>query len=525
MAAMRAASVGDLVTTLRPSGLRLLSSTASAALAVRRVVLFDEQAPTPRATGGVLLLAGVDPGTDRAAEVVRSAAGRGYAAVVARVSGGRAGALAAVADDCGIAALGVDSDVEWLHLATMATAVLDAVAREVAPGQPAVGDLFGLANAVAAAVGGSTAIEDFAQRVLAYSTLPDQPIDPDRREGILGRQVPDLPDNDAQYRELYRTAGVVRFDAVPPALPRVAIAVRAGAEPIGSIWVVDPEGSFGPEVDAPLVAAAELAALHLLRARSAEDLARHQRADVVRGVLTGEQGAEAAMDRLGIETSGPFAVIAFSAAEPDAIPTASHRLLDLVTLQLEPRLGPTGTCLIGATFYVLAAGSRAADSARLETLVRDARASAARSLRLDLLAAVGPVVGDAGRIEASRLDADRVLGLLRERPDLDGVGSAAVLGDQLALARLRELLEADPVLASGAGLAVLAHDAAHGTAYADLLLAWLGCLRDVSATAARLRVHPNTVRYRLRRVGETFGLDLSDPDQVLVLWWTLRTAS
>jgi DNA-binding PucR family transcriptional regulator len=36
-------------------------------------------------------------------------------------------------------------------------------------------------------------------------------------------------------------------------------------------------------------------------------------------------------------------------------------------------------------------------------------------------------------------------------------------------------------------------------------------------------VHPNTVRYRLRRAAELFHLDLDDPDEVLTLWLALRT--
>ena len=56
-----------------------------------------------------------------------------------------------------------------------------------------LGDLFALSNAVAGAVGGAVTIEDPARRVLAYSTIGEQPIDAARRGSILGRQVPDSP--------------------------------------------------------------------------------------------------------------------------------------------------------------------------------------------------------------------------------------------------------------------------------------------------------------------------------------------
>jgi DNA-binding PucR family transcriptional regulator len=35
-------------------------------------------------------------------------------------------------------------------------------------------------------------------------------------------------------------------------------------------------------------------------------------------------------------------------------------------------------------------------------------------------------------------------------------------------------------------------------------------------------VHPNTFRYRLRRLAEIAGLDLSDPEAVFAAWLHLR---
>jgi DNA-binding PucR family transcriptional regulator len=46
---------------------------------------------------------------------------------------------------------------------------------------------------------------------------------------------------------------------------------------------------------------------------------------------------------------------------------------------------------------------------------------------------------------------------------------------------------------------------------AQTLLAWLECADDANA-ARRLHVHPQTIRYRLRRVSELFGDALTNPD-------------
>jgi DNA-binding PucR family transcriptional regulator len=59
------------------------------------------------------------------------------------------------------------------------------------------------------------------------------------------------------------------------------------------------------------------------------------------------------------------------------------------------------------------------------------------------------------------------------------------------------------------------HDAAHATRYIETLWVWLLAQSDVSAAADRLEVHPNTVRYRRRKMAESTTLDLDRPEQRL----------
>ncbi|MDP9101901.1 MAG: helix-turn-helix domain-containing protein, partial [Actinomycetota bacterium] len=49
------------------------------------------------------------------------------------------------------------------------------------------------------------------------------------------------------------------------------------------------------------------------------------------------------------------------------------------------------------------------------------------------------------------------------------------------------------------------------------LAAWCASGGDIAAAAARLHVHANTLRYRLKRAEERTGIDLTSPDQTLVL--------
>jgi DNA-binding PucR family transcriptional regulator len=57
---------------------------------------------------------------------------------------------------------------------------------------------------------------------------------------------------------------------------------------------------------------------------------------------------------------------------------------------------------------------------------------------------------------------------------------------------------------------------------AESVAAWLEHGRNVPTAAAALDVHPNTLRYRLNRVLDVTGLDLSDPDAMLLTQLVLR---
>lgn len=72
-------------------------------------------------------------------------------------------------------------------------------------------------------------------------------------------------------------------------------------------------------------------------------------------------------------------------------------------------------------------------------------------------------------------------------------------------------------------LAPLAHcGPAHGRRLAETLLAWLETRGGAPEVAARLGVHPQTVRYRLRQIRELWGDGVDDPDRRFELELVLR---
>ncbi|MEZ0076159.1 hypothetical protein ABH927_005535 [Planotetraspora sp. GP83] len=522
-------SVKQLLDALGPSSLRLIAAPRGGDVPVSGTLIHEPRAPLPRLDGALLLAVGTRPARPQAEELVRRAAEAGFAGVVVKRYGEPVTELAAVAEAAGAALLSADEDLTWQQLDALVSSALSDIAC-TGPGAagPDTGDLFALANAIAGAVGGAMAIEDPHQRILAYSTLEGQPIDEDRRQGILGLHVPYAPVNEEQYRLLARTNGVCRFPAEPGGLARMAVAVRAGGELLGSLWVVDADDDLGEDAERALDNAAHIAALHLLRARTAHDLARRRRGDLLRRVLEDPASATVVAPQLGMRPDASAVVAAFliTSDDPEGVVAAraALQLTDLVSLHCEAHYGRHGCALIGGTVYaLLPAGSPGAAHRKLIT---DIASRARRALRVPVRAALGSVVTGLRAAAKSRDDADAVLRALASREEDDpGAPAVATIDDvrpSVALAELAELSTLMPRLSEGAGPVIRAHDREHGTSYGDTLLAYFASGGDISATARRLNVHPNTCRYRLGRAEEIFGLTLGDADARLFLWLQLR---
>lgn len=428
-----------------------------------------------------------------------------------------AGVVVKLSDDereawlsCEIPVLVAGDDLPWNHLLQLVTTAASTGSRN--------SDLFSLANAIAAMVGGAVAIEDPRRSVLAYSSLADQPIDEARRQGILGRQVPDLPRNDNDYRQMQRASGVVRYGAAGAVLPRMAVAVRSGTELLGSIWVVE-STPLGAEAEQALLDASRLAALHLLRARAGHDVERRARGELLRGLLDGRSAPDVVASRLGIDALTDITVMGFSLSQDVAADELeSDALADLAHVQCAA-LTPHASVLVQArTLYALlpVAGLPRRRLLQLASSVVE-RAKTAR--HLDLTGAVGATVQGLGQVMRSRSDVDAVLRLVAP-------GAVAAVEDllpQVVLLDLRTHLAAMPHLRLPELEAMLAYDAEHGTPYAESVRAYLAANADVPLAAESVSVHANTFRYRMRRVRELFDLDLDDPDVRLVVWLQLRT--
>jgi PucR-like helix-turn-helix protein len=467
-------------------------------------------------------------------------------------------AVRAAVEASGVPLLALTRGASWTQLAALLRSLLAEGdvgddGPETLGGIPS-GDLFSVANAVAALIDAPVTIEDRSSRVLAFSGRQDE-ADRSRVETILGRQVPErysrLLAERGVFRELYRSDQPVYIE--PPSggglpdfsLPRAAVAVRAGDEVLGSIWAAVRE-PLTPDRARAMCDAARLVALHLLRIRAGADVSRRLRADLVSTALEGGTGAFEAVRRLGLADQ-PVVVLALAVADP----AERARLADGLAMHLSAIHPRCAAALVGDVAYGLipvvssvvpgvtgANGSAAAEGG-------DGQDGELRAVRIatGFLDRVGdrsrPVIGigqvafDAAALPAARACADRVLRVLRAgaaSTDGEGVAAAGVrrvarLADvhaEALLMELRDLAAAHGDRPTGPVARLSAYDAEHGTNLVETLRAWLDAFGDVAAASAAMFVHPNTFRYRLRRLTEVSAIDLTDPEQRFATMLQLR---
>lgn len=508
-------SLRALLSLLDPA-VRVLNETAAAGagqgldIEVADVVLVGPGDPLPAMRGCLLLC------LNASADLVSQAAASGAAAVAIKLHDGDPEAWSHSA----LPVVVFEDTQPWHHvLQLLTTALSSATARSGSP-EIVAGDLFGLANSIAVMVGGATAIEDPQRRVIAYSSVPDQPIDETRRQGILGRQVPDRSDNEKLYRRLADANAPMHLSPEESGnrLGRLAMVVKSGSVYLGSIWVVE-ETPLGPEAEQNLEAAARLASLHLLRARAGSELERRARGELLRALLDGRSSTGTTLARMGVDLSKPAVVIGFLLPEETAHDDiTAEAVADLVQLQCSALRARSSVLVHLGTVYAMVP-AEGVTRKRLAQMVNGVVQRAQVALGVSLIGAIGTTVASPFDVIRSRDEVDAVLRV--QEP-----GSVAAVEDvlpQVVLLTVRGALAKSDNLRLPAVEAMVEHDAEHGTIYAESVLAYLEASGDVAIAAARVNIHANTFRYRMRRLRELFDIDLEDADTRLVVWLQLRT--
>ncbi|WP_248960449.1 PucR family transcriptional regulator [Sphaerisporangium perillae] len=503
-----------LVNVLGGYGARLCCAPASREVELRSVVVHDPTDTRP-ATGDVFLSVGVDS----AAGAVRLARSARAAAVLVRGNPPLDEDALAEARDAGIAVLLVEPEVSWSQLfGVVYGLVLEGRETEAGRGPT---DLLAFADTLAGTLGYAVTIEDQMSRVLAYSGS-QHAADPARLETILGRRVPEGMSRLFQQRGVFAhlaASDEPLFVEPSPAhglRGRMVVAVRAGRELLGSIWV-ECERPLSGERRTALADGARAVALHLLRSRVGADLERQVESDLVIRLLEGTADAPALISRLGLPHDA-YRVIALQAH----VAEERHAAILLAYERATTGFGwsrPGRSTLFGNTLYtVLPCGNDAAPA-------RDWLAAVGNALPrgVTVYAGVGGVAGPA-ELPASRQEADESLALRAAAP---GDARPVVYDeswDEILLQRLRAAASAGRIPARGPVAELTRRDAEQGTRYIPTLRAWLEAQGDLALAASRLDVHPNTVRYRLRKMAEITDLRLEEPEKRLAMIIALAVA-
>jgi DNA-binding PucR family transcriptional regulator len=436
-------------------------------------------------------------------------------------------ALVARAITAGAAVVAVEPRARWERLYRLVNHVLEhhspSLEDRADPRYDSGTDLFGLAQSLADRIHGMVSIEDEQSHVLAYSASNEE-ADELRRLSILGRAGP--PEHlkwIGQWGifDALRASGDVVRVAERPELglqPRLAVGIhqpsldaRRAPAFAGTIWVQQGSRPLADDADDVLRGAAVLAArimsrltarpsTHTLRAQQLLGLADSGSVDVV-----------AIARELGIVPDGNAALIGFDT-------TGHHpRLADVLALSANAFRADAQVASRGSRIYVLLP-----QTVRIRSLTSWIRGtiSALRSeLGLQLRAVIAaPVAGLAG-LPAARVEVDRVLDSAERHPDSIGqVTSLAEARTTVLLDEIVTMVGADDRLVDPRVRDLQAHD----PVLAETLRAYLDSFGDVAAGASWLHVHPNTVRYRIRRIEKLLSTSLADPDVRLLLSLGLR---
>lgn len=501
----------------------------------------------------IILALGVLAGTPEFDQLLQRAATDRAAAVVVKAHGASVEQVRAAGVHHGLAVLIAPDSADWSRLATVARAsVMGAAADSVSGAR--LGDLYAFANSIASITNAAASIVDPRGRIVGYSTLPGQEIDELRRATTLALEESVPPALDDDFKVVYSSPKAVHIPLDEGGSDRLALAVRAGGELLGSVWLIDPGEERRAAALEALDRIAPLIGLHMLHARSASDFGERRNGDLVRTLMEDPAHASFAAAQLGLDPRGGLAVAAFALVGPESgrldLARETHRLLDLVTTVCTVYVTRSATALIESTVYAVLTGSGEGARATHRRILHEVESHSHTISSFRLVAAVGRTAASVDGLAESRNEALSTLTYLwhdSPTPTGPGVASGRVASDRVAsdragsgpavgsvalfedhriplnLLKIHEFI-AHHALGEGDAVAVITeHDRTHRTDYLRTISAFTAANGNISAMAELLHVHKNTVRYRLARLLEEFQLDLEDPH--VRLWLALRVTS
>jgi sugar diacid utilization regulator len=250
------------------------------------------------------------------------------------------------------------------------------------------------------------------------------------------------------------------------------------------------------------------------------------RRDLLDALLSG-QDAEAAHRhatalRVRLEDSYVVVLARGAAAPTDDVRdrplsdrAAMHRTIHQARRCLVPS---SGTLLVGLRQGEVVALFPAGGHEEVAVLKEQSHELAARTAADGVVVGVGGWHSGFGGVASSYAEARDAA----EVAAADGAAGRAVAFDEIVLDHLvRSNRQASRVLEETVA-PLIEYDATRQAELVATVRAYLENRLNLTAAAAQLNVHPNTVVYRLRRVRDLTGRDVHDPDDLVLLTLALR---
>ena len=387
-------------------------------------------------------------------------------------------------------------------------------------------DLFDAVDTMARLLGGSVVVEDVDFRVLAYSAVPGQPNDEGRRSAILDRRSADrwlqwMEESGIRER-LINSDELIRLDNPwATSLIRYIQPIRAVDQLVGYLWLYF---ETEPDAEAPrtMFEFAQLLAPEV--ARRGRALTENPGGHVLCQFLAGGLPANRIASILGVDEQSNIVVIAVDveATKSDAV-IIRNRAVRALTLYTQMHLASSLVGTVDQQIYLLYASPTRLEP-DVEAIVRAISKHLTRAVQTNVRAAAGGVHRGLAAAGISRNEADLTLRVLRTKNDREHDGLFASMRHDIVLNEIVDVLRARPILVRGLLDRLITHDRQYNTDYVTTLRVYINSFGDMRAAAKSLHLHPNSLRYRIKRLTEIGGLDLDDPKLRLALQLLLEMA-
>ncbi len=381
------------------------------------------------------------------------------------------------------------------------------------------GGLDGLAHAMADLTGKTVVVQDKRLRPLAEAVAPSMSaVWGDVLDALCS--MSQLPEGLRDRRQAAAVAGW-RDQSLPGGLTRLVCPIVSKGMARGYLSVVGVAGDVDALDQLVVEYGAAACALEMAKAKAVSDAEKRAHGDFIDAVLTGSVPMDELVrwaGRVGVDLEMPHVAMSWRWVEDSTAP--SVRRLETIVNQSVVQHGigalvrPRGSEVVA--FCSVSAVDRPEPAIVLAQAIR--KAAATEYPQADVFGGIGRPAGELGYWKDSYREASQALSMaarLREQKPL-------YFGD-LSVNRLLFQLEGNPELEAFCreALGPLLHYEGGGDLL-ETLEAYCERLGNLSQTAEKLFIHRNSLLYRMERISQIAGLDMTNPDTRLAVHLALK---